>query len=337
MSAIKKDANGKWRTQVFLGIDNNGKRVYKRVSGISKKVVEQKVAELRGAFTGRTTSARTVRDAVESYIDNRSNVLSPSTILQYREYAKNHLTSLADVQLSVVTQETVQRAINNESRHYSAKTVKNAWALVQSSLSAQGLPRFNVLLPTYRRKEICIPSNEDVRRIVEAVTDTDLEFPVLMACMCGLRRSEICALQEDDIDVDKAVVHVNKAVVLDEKNDVVEKATKTPSSVRDVEIPSFVLQRISNGMRMKKWKPNALSNAWERLTGRLGIDCRFHDLRHFYASTLLSLNVPDKYAMKRMGHSTNSTLKNVYQHVMRERDEEIRDEIEKHFVEIMQQ
>ena len=44
--------------------------------------------------------------------------------------------------------------------------------------------------------------------------------------------------------------------------------------------------------------------------------CRFHDLRHANASIMLMLGVPDKYAMERLGHATNSTLKNVYQHTM---------------------
>jgi len=31
---------------------------------------------------------------------------------------------------------------------------------------------------------------------------------------------------------------------------------------------------------------------------------------------MLALNVPDKYAMERMGYSTPATLKKVYQHTM---------------------
>ena len=37
------------------------------------------------------------------------------------------------------------------------------------------------------------------------------------------------------------------------------------------------------------------------------------------ASVMLRLNVPDKYAMERMGHSTNNMLKNVYQHTMNDK------------------
>lgn len=38
---------------------------------------------------------------------------------------------------------------------------------------------------------------------------------------------------------------------------------------------------------------------------------------------MLANNVPDKYAMKRMGHATNSMLKNVYQHIITQKDQEV--------------
>lgn len=36
---------------------------------------------------------------------------------------------------------------------------------------------------------------------------------------------------------------------------------------------------------------------------------------------MLALNIPDKYAMERMGYSTPATLKKVYQHTMRDKQE----------------
>ena len=42
---------------------------------------------------------------------------------------------------------------------------------------------------------------------------------------------------------------------------------------------------------------------------------------------MLALNVPDKYAMERMGYSTPATLKKVYQHTMREKQQEVADTV----------
>ena len=38
---------------------------------------------------------------------------------------------------------------------------------------------------------------------------------------------------------------------------------------------------------------------------------------------MLALNIPDKYAMERMGYSTPATLKKVYQHTMSGKRQEV--------------
>jgi len=70
-------------------------------------------------------------------------------------------------------------------------------------------------------------------------------------------------------------------------------------------------------------KPNSITYRFGSLVKSLGIRCRFHDLRHYNASVMLALGVPDKYAMKRLGHATPNMLKTVYQHVMSTKQEEI--------------
>lgn len=53
-------------------------------------------------------------------------------------------------------------------------------------------------------------------------------------------------------------------------------------------------------------------------------------MRHYYASIMLALGVPDKYAMERMGHSTNSMLKH-YQESVKEKDIEINNAMNDYF------
>lgn len=62
---------------------------------------------------------------------------------------------------------------------------------------------------------------------------------------------------------------------------------------------------------------------------------RFPDLRHVNASVMLALNVPDKYAMRRMGHATNNMLKTVYQHTMTEMEQQVDATIDQYFKEII--
>ena len=69
--------------------------------------------------------------------------------------------------------------------------------------------------------------------------------------------------------------------------------------------------------------PDTISKEFIDIRNALGLKCRFHDLRHYNASIMLALNVPDKYAMKRMGYSTPATLKKVYQHTMQDKEKEV--------------
>ena len=46
---------------------------------------------------------------------------------------------------------------------------------------------------------------------------------------------------------------------------------------------------------------------------------------------MLALGVPDKYAMERMGHATNNMLKTVYQHTMRDKQDQVSDVVDDYF------
>ena len=51
---------------------------------------------------------------------------------------------------------------------------------------------------------------------------------------------------------------------------------------------------------------------------------------------MLEQNVPDKYAMERMGHATNNMLKNVYQHTMSKKSKQVADDLDRYFEQKLQ-
>lgn len=101
--------------------------------------------------------------------------------------------------------------------------------------------RISTTLPQKVKSEPYTPSSEDVKRILEAVKDTDFEVPVTLACY-GLRRSEICALTPEDVDGD--ILHINKALVQAADGEWVIKSTKTTGSTRDIVIPQELAEKI---------------------------------------------------------------------------------------------
>ena len=155
----------------------------------------------------------------------------------------------------------------------------------------------------------------------------DVRLAIMLAAFMGLRRSEIFALNVRDFNFDKKLLYVNKAMVKSPSGEYVIKTTKTYSGTRSLPIPERMLQELqSYNMTdpLMKRSPNAFTAFFEKTLKKMSIrSFRFHDLRHYYASVLLSLNVPDKYAMDLMGHSSTNMLKTVYQHIMPDKKQEI--------------
>lgn len=63
--------------------------------------------------------------------------------------------------------------------------------------------------------------------------------------------------------------------------------------------------------------PDSLSRDWYRLVRRVGLPgLRLHDLRHAYATALLTAGVHPKVASEALGHSSVAFTMDTYQHLM---------------------
>lgn len=311
----------------------------KRYSAVDKDpaVAHAKVNAIRSGLLEpeENIAKMTVGQAVERYIESKDSVLSPTTIRGYKRMRKNDLQELMEVPLAALTQQTVQKAINTMARRKSPKSVRNAYGLLKAALAVYR-PSFalRVSLPQAEKKEIAIPSTEEVNAILDSVKGTKYELPLMLAATMGLRTSEIRGLTWDCIEGDR--MHIKQALVTDDEGDKL-KLTKSYSGDRWLKISPQVQALLDKRVRVKgaylfKLTEHTLYDAMMHKCEKLGLP-RYspHDLRHYYASVLLSLGVPDKYAMERMGHSTPNMLKRVYQHTMDEKQKEVTDNIDSFF------
>ena len=58
---------------------------------------------------------------------------------------------------------------------------------------------------------------------------------------------------------------------------------------------------------------------------------RFHDLRHYNVSVMLSMGIPTNYIIERTGHNTENMVKTVYGHTMSEKQKEIAEQLDNFF------
>lgn len=323
--------SGKWRCQVMLQgrrfdvIEDDPAVAHAKALAIKAGLLEQQ----------KPVTELTVGEAIDRYIESKDAVLSPSTIRGYKSLRGGALSELCDTRLCALTQEAIQRFINKVAKDHAPKTVKNAHGLLSAALSLYRPEMvLRTTLPQKEKKEIQIPTMEEVQFLSEKVKGTRFELPFLLAAWMGLRTSEIRGLTWDCVEGD--TLHIKQALVSAPDNKQVLKSTKTYSGNRKIRIPPYILELINQqprrGAYIVTYKRNSLYSRLDRLCKQYGLPhYRFHDLRHVQASVMLLLNVPDKYAMERMGHASTNMLKNVYQHTMRSKSEEIADQVDNYF------
>ena len=271
----------------------------------------------------------TFYEAACGYVDMKRNVLSPRTVKEYAETGKRLPNWFNILRVSDITQIELNRLVNELSKDKSAKTVRNYHGFVSAVLSVYR-PELKIYttLPQKVKNEPYTPSQADVKRILEAVKDTKFEIPLTLACY-GMRRSEICALQIEDVDGD--IVRINKALVLDENKKWVLKTTKTTESTRNIIIPMELADKIRAQGYIYKGHPGSITKHLERIERDLDIpQFPLHKLRHYFASQMSALGVPEADILRLGGWETDHVMKSVYRHSMIEKEEQAkRDAAEK--------
>ncbi len=283
-----------------------------------KEAVQAMAAELDKIKS--STTQMTFQKAAESYVETKRNVLSPRTIKEYSETAKRFPEWFRKLLISDISQIEINKLVNELSMGKSPKTVRNYHGFMTAVLGTY-YPNLKVYttLPQKIKKESYMPSHNDVKRILAAVKDTPYEVPITLACY-GMRRSEVCALQTEDIEGD--IVHIHKALVLDENKKWVVKTTKTTESTRDIIIPMELVDKIKKQGYVYKGHPNSIADHLEKTQRNLGIPhFSLHKLRHYFASEMSALGIPEADILRMGGWETDYVMKSVYRHSMMEKEE----------------
>lgn len=345
MAKAKKLPSGNWRVQLFVGLDENGKRKYESFTATTAKAAElmaaKRAIELEDGINKPLPPSKiTVGDCIDAYIESREGIRAEKTIREYRGFRRNYLQGLMNVRLKALTAEKIQAEINREARIHSQKTVRNAWGLVAASLKHQNENlHFIISLPSKTRSNVAVLEEEDFQRILWRVNGTSMEIPIKLAAMCGLRRGEIAALDlKSDINYKRGVMSITKSATQNEDGEWECKSTKTYTSTRWVEVPQTLLPILKRACEngYSALSPNTISHRFVEIRDELGLKIRFHDLRHYYATTLLELGASYHYVAQRMGHANASMIEQRYGHVTRRMEEEMNQKIQNHYNGVMQ-
>ena len=234
------------------------------------------------------------------------------------------MAKLMPLNIMEITQEDVQAEMNREALTHSPKTVYNMHGFLSTVLKTYRSDFIlRTSLPKKVRPKIYVPTSAEVKKVIECTAGSELEIPVLLAAFGPMRRSEICALNSDHIK--QNIVHVEYAMVMNDSHGWVIKRPKSFAGDRFISYPGFVADKLKGiHGKITNLNPSQISDRFSDLLDDNQIHhFRFHDLRHYCASELHTLGIPDVYIMQRGGWEDDTTLKNVYRHVLVDREKEM--------------
>ncbi|RKN39524.1 site-specific integrase [Streptomyces hoynatensis] len=180
-------------------------------------------------------------------------------------------------------------------------------------------------------------SLRQARLLLKEAEKDRLHALYVLALVMGMRRGELLGLGWDSIDLDRGSLIVERA--LQRVNGALTLVKpKTRSSVRTVPLPPVVVKALEQHRERQAqeraaagdtWtetglvftsrvgtalEPDNLRRSWYPLRKRLGLELRFHDLRHSCVTLLLDLGVPPHVVQQIAGHSGIEVTMKVYAH-----------------------
>ena len=253
----------------------------------------------------------------KEYIANREGVISPASVRTYNIKLGQLSDKFRNQNIFDITSETVQREISLFALDHAPKTTKTLYGFISSVMAAyRPNLRLRIKLPQAIVKEAYEPTNEDVRRILEASKGTEYSIPFQLGVF-GSRRGEICALDISDLKGNELRIHRSK-VYLDGEW-ITKEAPKTDASNRTIYLPDALKEEIQERGYIFKYTPPKLNEALHRYQKKLGIpQFRFHDLRHYFASYAHSMGVSDADILAIGGWESDFVMKKVYRKSMEE-------------------
>lgn len=326
MASAQKLDSGSWRCRATITI--NGAKITQSFTvspdefpGSSPKEASKKArnqAELLArewqiSHATMRKNGKTVGEAIQSYIDNRLNILSPTTLRGYRT-DQRMLAFLNDIYTQDVDTEMLQSIINEWTPRLSPKTIRSRIKFLLSVLDYVGIDKkFRVKYPAMIEKATSAPDHEEVSKLLENSSGV-FKAIICVAAFGGLRRGEIASLKEKDIIRDMSMIYVHSDLVrkLDGGGYEYKDSAKTPKSTRTVHMPREVIDMIPQSDDPEAYvlpiRPDKITRRFMRLRNKLGINCTFHDLRHYAASMRSDLGLSSKYVKDQLGWTEKSKI-----------------------------
>ncbi len=337
---IYKRKDGRYEGRIPLGYDDNGKIKYRYLYAKSLSEIKEKML---CAYAGMGNSAektcdKTFKELCHEWPASAKLRVKHSSYCCYEKLINKHIIPYFED----ISYGELGTPIINEFSDYmlkfgkvngfgglSAKSVHDILVVMRSVAKyaerEYGFrnPMRNISVPKSESKETKV-FNKDERGRLQSYLQcnlTESNLGILLTMYSGLRIGELCALTWDDIDFQNGIIHVSKTVQRVSRSSGGSKTAieitspKSKTSVRDVPLPSFVLDILRQNRHVdgnfilsgtnKPVEPRTMQNRFKAVLKDCGVrSANFHLLRHTYATVCIESGFDAKTVSELLGHSS---------------------------------
>jgi integrase len=319
-----RDANGKQRSRAF-----------DRKLDAGNFLVGLRADLMRGSYIDPREGKVTLRSYAEQRWLPSQVHLRPNSASLYASHVANHIVPLlGDRPLGALRRPDCTAFVAAlAAKPLAPSTVHTVYAvlrsLMQSAVEDQLIPAnpcSRVPLPRLD-KRVVVPLTADAVSALAGEMPARYEVAVWLAAGAGLREGEALGLT-----VPRVEFLARRLVVVEQMQNKVLSPLKTRASKRVIPVDDLVLNAIT--AHMQRWAPgagqilitnrlgrpvqrNSFGFCWREAVEAAGLPAgtRFHDLRNFYASSLIAAGLHPKVIQERLGHATMAETMDTYGHL----------------------
>lgn len=298
MSTRKQEK--KYRKQIYIGRDENGKRRYKEVSGATKKEANMKADAIKKKY--RRHSKYSPDEPFSVFADDFWKVKDTGELTSYMVGLKGRIEwwkkQVGDYEISEISLNMLQDPLNKlakrnprTGRPSSKKTIGDYIGTVNQIFSIaiknqviDFNPACYLDMPLSAKKPEKRRALDDYEQQWIIDTPHPMQIAAMIMMYGGPRRGEIIPLRVKDIDLEKRKIVINKSVKFINGKPVLKSGCKTEAGERTAGIPEILVDYLRPKLAEKSpfdlvfpGKDGGMltESAWRRMWDSYIIDLNF--------------------------------------------------------------
>lgn len=256
MARLKKRADGRYCSQIYLGRDENGKKKYQSVYGKTPAEVKEKETAIRIEL-GRGLDVLSRRDSFEQWADDFLRLKNAAKITDrqkenYRHAVEVWKAELRGYEVGQVRADDVERVlVSLQEANFAARTVSFYHSTIRQIMqravgrviASNPVDLVHLTEPGQKAEQRRALTDEEQRWIWDTPHRGQPVAVIMM--LSGLRRGELAALTWNDVDLKGRTITVNKTMEYPPNQPPkLRTLTKSAAGMRTVDIP----QRLADYM-----------------------------------------------------------------------------------------